>query len=73
MQCGCLECGYLMGQVVKGLESYCQCPACEQKCRACLGREDGYSAFISQGSLLQKKGDLKTSNIIDGNIGRKKV
>lgn len=73
MQCGCLECGYLMGQVVKGLESYCQCPACEQKCRACLGSKEGNIEFITKESLLQKKSELKINNILDGNSDKEKV
>lgn len=37
MQCGCPECGILMTQVEKGLDSACRCPECGYECRACLG------------------------------------
>ena len=37
MQCGCPECGILMTQVQKGVESACRCPECGYACSACLG------------------------------------
>ena len=37
MQCGCPECGTLMGQDVKGASSRCVCPNCGYACDACLG------------------------------------
>ncbi|MGI6705028.1 MAG: hypothetical protein ACOX6S_01780 [Clostridia bacterium] len=67
MQCGCPECGTLMAQVVKGFDSYCQCPACLHKCRDCLGRDEGFSTFIPK--AVRDKGKLlerfrKSHNII---------
>jgi hypothetical protein len=41
LQCGCPECGILMTQVEKGLDSACKCPDCGHVCRACMGREKG--------------------------------
>ena len=37
MQCGCPQCGTFMGQVEKGLNSYCICPRCGYSCSACMG------------------------------------
>lgn len=37
MQCGCPECGCYMGQVQRGLDSGCKCPACGYECHDCMG------------------------------------
>nr|MDD6336638.1 hypothetical protein [bacterium] len=37
MQCGCPDCGRLMVQVQRGLQSTCICPECGVTCRACMG------------------------------------
>jgi DNA-directed RNA polymerase subunit M/transcription elongation factor TFIIS len=37
MQCGCPQCGILMTNITKGVESTCKCPACGYECSACLG------------------------------------
>jgi hypothetical protein len=37
--CGCQECGALMVQDQKGIESACKCPACGNACDACLGTD----------------------------------
>lgn len=36
MRCGCPMCGTYMVQRERGLESGCICPACSEKCNACV-------------------------------------
>jgi hypothetical protein len=67
MVCGCPECGILMTQVEKGLESACVCPECGFSCRVCLGRQKGADAVIEKGTskeewefiLLERKGKVE--------------
>jgi hypothetical protein len=54
MQCGCPECGILMAQAVKGLDSACVCPACGFSCRACLGVQKGADAVIEKGASREE-------------------
>jgi hypothetical protein len=49
MQCGCPECGILLTQVVKGLDSACKCPECGYTCRACLGLQKGANLTFEKG------------------------
>ncbi len=49
MQCGCPQCGALMAQVDKGLDSACRCPWCAHECRACMGRERGADKVLRRG------------------------
>ncbi len=49
MQCGCPECGILMTQVEKGLESACRCPECGHACTACLGNQKGADRLFQKG------------------------
>ena len=49
MQCGCPQCGVLMANVVKGLESECKCPECGHECKACLGLMRGAGAPLQKG------------------------
>ena len=66
MQCGCPECGILMTQVEKGLDSACVCPECGFACRACMGGQKGADKAIEKGStkeewefiLRTRKGDV---------------
>ena len=39
MRCGCPQCGTYMIQSEHGLESGCVCPACFNRCSACMGTE----------------------------------
>lgn len=49
MQCGCPECGILMAQVQKGLDSACRCPECGHECKACMGKERGADVPLKKG------------------------
>lgn len=49
LQCGCPECGVLMAQKERGLDSECRCPACGHVCKACLGGQKGADATFKKG------------------------
>ena len=68
MQCGCPQCGALMAQREKGLDSACRCPWCGHECKACLGREAGADRVLRRGMdsdewelLLYRRGKERES------------
>lgn len=40
MQCGCPECGTLMGKAERGFDSACVCPTCGFQCSLCIGKKN---------------------------------
>ena len=64
MQCGCPNCGILMGKTEQGLDSCCKCPNCGHICRDCMGGEDRFPVRIEKDKpipleILKRYGELK--------------